>query len=177
MATKARSYQVRELLKDGTEVTVRAMRPEDAPDILAAFGALGRDSIYRRFFTLKKTLSAAELKQLAEVDFETVVALVVTTKSSDGDVLIAGGRYALEPGREGQAAELAFLTSEAYRGLGLASVLLRHLAVLAKDAGLGRFEAEVLAENQPMLNVFRHSGLPLQQHRDGSTVHVTLSLI
>jgi RimJ/RimL family protein N-acetyltransferase len=176
MAAKARSYQVREFLKDGTEVTVRAIRGDDAPAILAAFGELGRDSIYRRFFSLKKELSAAELQQLAEVDFENVVALVVTTKSPDGDVLIAGGRYAVEPDCQGHAAELAFLTSEAYRGRGVASVLLRHLARLAKDSGLGQFEAEVLAENQPMLKVFRRSGLPLKQSRDGSTVHVTLSL-
>jgi GNAT superfamily N-acetyltransferase len=176
LATKAQSYQVQELLKDGTEVTVRGIRADDAPAILAAFGKLDRDSIYRRFFSLKKELPAAELKQLAEVDFDNVVALVVTRKSSDGDILIAGGRYAIEPGCGREAAELAFLTSESYRGLGVASVLLRHLAELAKDSGLARFEADVLAENQPMLNVFRHSGLPLQQHRDGSTVHVTLSL-
>jgi GNAT superfamily N-acetyltransferase len=176
MATEAQSYQAQELLKDGTEVTIRAIRADDAPAILAAFGELDRDSVYRRFFGLKKELSAAELKELAEVDFDNVVALVVTTKSSDGDVLVAGGRYAVEPGSGRQAAELAFLTSENYRGLGVASVLLQHLAALAKDSGLGQFEAEVLAENQPMLNVFRHCGLPLKQQREGSTVHVTLSL-
>lgn len=175
MATEAQSYQVQEVLRDGTEVTVRAMRADDAPAIRAAFGELDRDSVYRRFFSLKKELSAAELKQLADVDFDNVVALVVTRKLSDGEVLIAGGRYAVEPDHR-RAAELAFLTSESHRGLGVASVLLRHLAGLAKESGLGQFEAEVLAENQPMLKVFRHSGLPLKQSRDGSTVHVTLSL-
>jgi RimJ/RimL family protein N-acetyltransferase len=173
MATEAQSYQAREFLKDQTEVTIRAIRADDAPAILAAFGELDRDSIYRRFFSLKKELPAAELKRYAEVDFSNVVALVVTAKSSDGEVLIAGGRYAKGPG---EAAELAFLTGETYRGLGVASALLRHLAKLAKESGLRQFEAEVLAENQPMLKVFRRSGLPLKQHREGSTVHVTLSL-
>lgn len=177
MATTAQNYQVEERLKDGTEVAIRAIRADDAPAILEAFGELGRDSIYRRFFTQKSELSSTELKQLTDVDFARVVALVVTTKKADGDVVIAGGRYAAEPGPCPQSAELAFLTSEAYRGLGVASTLLRHLVGLAKAAGLRQFDADVLAENAPMLNVFRRSGLPMKQHRDGSTVHVILSLL
>ena len=57
-------YIEHETLKDGTKVTVRAIRPKDAPSILEAFGKLDRESVYRRFFSLKKELSASELKQL-----------------------------------------------------------------------------------------------------------------
>ena len=75
-----------------------------------------------------------------------------------------------------RSAELAFLTGEGYRGRGIASLLLRHLKRLAEDAGVAQFEAEVLAQNQPMLAVFRRSGLPMRQSREGNVVHVTLSL-
>jgi RimJ/RimL family protein N-acetyltransferase len=143
---------------------------DDGGHILDAFNTLDRESIYRRFFSPKKELSDAELKQLTEVDFNQVSALVVTTQKDGVETLLGGGRYSVEAGERPQSAELAFLTGRAYRGQGIASRLLRHLA------GLSRLEADVLAENQSMLNVFRRCGLLLKQRREGSVVHVTLAL-
>jgi RimJ/RimL family protein N-acetyltransferase len=171
-----RNYLARETLKDGTEVNVRAIRADDGPRILDAFEMLDRESIYRRFFSPKKELSDAELKQLTEVDFGKVSALVVTTQRDGVETLLGGGRYAVEAGDRPQSAELAFLTGGAYRGQGIASLLLRHLTLLAREVGLSRLEADVLAENQSMLNVFRRSGWPLTQRREGNVVHVTLAL-
>jgi RimJ/RimL family protein N-acetyltransferase len=171
----ARSYAASETLKDGTVVTVRAIRPGDAGAILQAFRGLDRESVYRRFFSPKKDLSPNELEQLTDVDFSRVMALVVTKATESGEVLIGGGRYALEDPAS-DAAEIAFMTGGSHRGLGIASLLLKHLVLIARDGGLSRFDGEVLAENQPMLAVFRRSGLPLNIVRDGSTLHVTLSL-
>jgi RimJ/RimL family protein N-acetyltransferase len=169
-------YLEHETLKDGTKVTVRAIRADDAARILDAFGKLDQEAIYRRFFSPKRELSSAELKQLTEVDFDQVVALVATTRERGVETLLGGARYAVEPGEAPQSAELAFLTGEAHRGRGIASLLLRSLIQLAREAGLLRFEADVLAENQSMLNVFRRTGMKMEQHRDGNVVHVTLSL-
>jgi RimJ/RimL family protein N-acetyltransferase len=102
------------------------------------------------------------------------VALVVTKATEKGEVLIGGGRYAVDD--PAAAAEIAFMTSGDYRSLGIASLILKHLRHIAQDAGVQRFEAEVLAENQPMLAVFRRSGLPMRLKRNGSIFHVTLSL-
>ena len=129
----------------------------------------------RRFFSPKKDLTAAELKQLTDVDFSQVVALVVTTQGEDGETLIGGGRYARD-GMGSVSAELAFTTDSNYRGGGIATFTSRHLVRIAREAGVSRFEADVLAENQSMLAVFRHSGLPMQLRRDAGVLHVTLSL-
>ena len=170
------NYLARDKLKDGTEVTVRAIRSDDGPAILEAFRALDAESIYRRFFSPKKELSDVELKQLTEVDFQSVMALVVTALADGAEILLGGGRLATQGGDQPQSAELAFLTADAQRGRGIASLLLRHLTRLGQEADLSRLEAEVLAENQAMLSVFRRSGLPLVQHREGNVVHVTLAL-
>jgi RimJ/RimL family protein N-acetyltransferase len=171
-----RDYHSRERLSDGTEITVRAIRSDDAARILQAFGELDPDAIYRRFFSPRRELSTAELKQLTEVDFEQVVALVATIKEHGVETLLGGARYAIESGARPQGAELAFLTAEAHRGRGVASLLLRSLAQLAREAGLVRFEADVLAENQAMLTVFSRVGMKIRQRREGNVVHVTLSL-
>jgi RimJ/RimL family protein N-acetyltransferase len=170
-------YFEHETLKDGTKVTVRAIRPDDAPSLLEVFSQLDSESIYRRFFSPKKELSTAELEQFTDVDFDRVVALVVTVESPNGETLVAGGRYAMEPGDRPNSAELAFTTAATHQGRGGASLILRHLVRLARDAGLSRLEADVLAENAPMLSVFRRSGLPMTQRREGGVTHITLSLV
>jgi RimJ/RimL family protein N-acetyltransferase len=176
MVIDPRNYVAHETLNDGTAVTVRAIRPDDSAAVLGAFGKLDPESIYRRFFSSKKKLSDSELKHFTEVDFSRVLALVVTAQTEDGETLLGGGRCAAETGNHPQSAELAFLTGEPYRGRGIARLLLRHLILLAQDAGLSRLEADVLTDNQPMLNVLRRSGLPIAERRDGNVVHVTLSL-
>ena len=169
-----RHYFADETLKDGTKVTIRAIRASDAPAILAAFGQLDRESIYRRFFTPKKQLSDGELKQLTDVDFQQVTALVVTMERDGAETLVGGGRFAA--GDQAESAELAFLTATDFRGRGVARLILRHLIMLARKDGIMRFEADVLAENSPMLDVFKRSGLATTQKRDGSVVHLKLEL-
>ena len=168
-----RNYTASETLNDGTVVTVRAVRREDKSR-LKAFKNLDRESVYRRFFSPKKELTDDELAQLTDVDFSQVVAFVVATQGAEGEVLMGGGRYATE-GASSEA-EIAFVTDGNYRGLGIASLILKHLVRIAREADIQQFDAEVLAENTPMLAVFRRSGLPVNLRRDGSTLHVTLSL-
>jgi RimJ/RimL family protein N-acetyltransferase len=172
----ARSYTASEALRDGTLVTVRAIRRDDGSGILAAFDRLDRESVYTRFFTYKKQLSDADLRGLTDVDFDHVVALVATTKKGDAETLIGGGRYCSEVAlRDAQGAELAFITAIDYRGRGVAGVILKHLIRIGRDQGLLRFEADVLAQNQAMLAVFRGSGLSMKKRREDSVVHVVLS--
>ena len=171
-----RHYVADETLEDGTLVTVRAIRRDDADTLQNAFNNLDRESVYRRFFSPKKELTDAELAQLTDVDFSRVVALLVTKQTVEVEVLMGGGRYATDDPGSGRA-EVAFVTGGNYRGLGIASHILRHLVRIAQDAGVAHFEADVLAENEPMLAVFRRSGLPMQLRRDGSVLHVTLALL
>lgn len=165
-----RNYSATDTLRDGTPITVRSIGTQDAKSVLEAFGKLDSDSVYKRFFTFKKTLSDSEVRQLTEVDPNRVAALVAT----QGSELIGGARYIIDAQRN--SAELAFVTGADHCRLGIASMLLRHLIVLARRQRLEALEAEVLAENGAMLTVFRRSGLPMQTQIAGNTVHVTLKL-
>ena len=128
-----------------------------------------------RLFTPKKELTEAGLNRLVEVDFEREVALVVTIGTGAQESLIGGGRYVSANNDRG-AAEVAFTVDGRYRGQGIASRLLQHLAAIARGRGITRFEAEVLAENRPMLTVFARSGLAMERRREGGVVHVELTL-
>ena len=173
----ARHYMAAEILKDGTEIAIRAIRPDDSGRLLEAFANLDRQSIYTRFFSHKAGLTDAELKQYTDVDFERVVALVATTGTGDSQTLIAGGRYVCDDAQApARSAEVAFTTEEDYQGRGLASLLLAHLIRIARQKGVSRFEAYVLAENQSMLSVFRRSGLPMHVRHESGVAHVILAL-
>jgi RimJ/RimL family protein N-acetyltransferase len=174
---KGRSYYVQEALKDGTPVTIRAIRKDDKESIHNAFRAFDREAVYRRFFSQKEDPTDAELEQVTNVDFRQVVALVATVSQADGkEIIIGDGRYVADKGEQPERAELAFIIAEPYRGRGIASLLLRHLACIGQDAGLSAFEADMLAYNAPMLAVFQRSGLPICRRRERDVIHVTLSL-
>ena len=173
----AREFSVSDVLKDGTRVTIRAIRPNDRNRFLEAFRLLEKDSIYTRFFSPRSDLSAADLDRAVNVDFVREVALVVTTETARGEIIIASGRYiAGEAPNTERSAEVAFVVEEDYQGRGIASRLLAHLAALARGQSLQHFEADVLSQNSPMLAVFKRCGFPMQQRHDGGVVHLTLEL-
>jgi GNAT superfamily N-acetyltransferase len=174
----ARGYSEAEKLKDGTAVTVRAIRPDDRKRLGEAFAKLEPGSVYTRFFSHRGQPSDEELRAAVEVDFEATVALVVTVPDGEGDETIIGaGRYVLHgvPGAGG-GAEVAFTVEEDYQGQGIASLLLRHLALIARQQGVGELTAEVLPVNRGMLAVFARSGLPMRSSTEDGVVHVALSL-
>ena len=174
LATKgAAGYRASETLRDGRRLAIRALRPQDRDAMLEAFGRTGDESRYRRFFSSKRSFSESEIAFYTEVDFATHVALVAEL-DQDGRSLIAGGaRYvATGPGR----AEVAFMVDDAHQGLGIGSLLMRHLVACARTAGLDTLEAEVLPGNGAMLKVFERSGLTLNTRRQEGALHLDMRL-
>ncbi|PPQ30988.1 hypothetical protein CCS01_18295 [Rhodopila globiformis] len=171
-------YAVEETLKNGTAVTIRAARPGDGDKIREAFRNLEAETIYTRFFGYKTEVTDAELARITGSDFDQDVALLVTVGSNGTETVIGGAScFATDAAAPDRSAEIAFTVEEDYQGLGITSSLLRHLVRIARDKGLHRLEADVLARNLPMLSVFRRSGLPMTLRHENDTVHVTLSLL
>lgn len=175
--TTAREFRAEESLRNGTPAVFRAVRPDDHERIAQAFANLERESVYTRFFSYKQELSAAELGQIDRMDFVRDVMLVVTVSAEGREEVIAGASYHAREETDGTlTAEVAFTVEEDYQGNGIASRLLGHLTTLARANGIARFEADVLPGNQPMLSVFRKSGLPVTERRDGGVIHLTMAL-
>src|SRR5215218_8805101 len=137
-------------------VEVRALRPEDRIGLLAAVGRTSDQSLYRRFFGFKRGFTDQEVDYYVNVDFVSHVALVAVVEENGSPVIVGGARYVVvQPGQ----AEVAFAVDDAHQGKGIGAALMRHLAAIARDAGLKELIADVLPENTAMLNVFRTSGL------------------
>jgi RimJ/RimL family protein N-acetyltransferase len=159
-------------LRGADGIAIRAIRPDDRERLVQAFRALDRHSIYQRFFFAKHELSELELRQITECDGIRSVVLVATVGSGAEEVIVGLGQYA---GR-GAGAEIAFAVDDDFQGRGIASRLLRRLIRIAREHGIERFEADVLADNAAMLKVFRRSELPRRESKSAGVVHVTLLL-
>lgn len=169
----AATYTATECLRDGRTFEVRALKPTDEANMLAAVDRIGAQSLYRRFMGAKRGFSNKERAFFLNVDFVNHVALVAELKEGDRASIVAGGRYIVEkPG----TAEVAFAVVDDYQGQGIGAALLRHLAALALEAGLKEFTAEVLADNTPMLKVFERSGLKFSSKRSADGIHAVLQL-
>jgi GNAT superfamily N-acetyltransferase len=169
----SRNYSVTESLRDGTPITIRALRPEDSEALMQAVARMSRESIVLRFFSVRKQFSEAEVAYFVDVDFVSHVALVATLDHGDGPGIVAGARYiVIEPG----VAEVAFAVDDALQGRGIGGLMMKHIVLLARAAGLVELRAEVLPENQPMLRVFRGSGLDLAARRKDGVVHLRMPL-
>lgn len=171
------NYSVTEHLRDGRPVTIRAIRPEDKGGMADALREVSSESMYRRTFSAKRDLSDNDLRQLTEVDFENVVALVGVMQEEGQDRIVGGGRY-IRTGTSGPrlTAEVAFLIDDRYQGLGIGSRIFKHLVLIARASGIKQFEAEVLPSNEGMLRLFTRSGLPVTTTRSRDSVHVMIEL-
>jgi len=167
------AYSEIESLRDGRRVEIRALRPADRDDLLAAVRRIGADSLYRRFFAVKREFSEKETRFFVNVDFVSHVALVAVLEEEGKPVIIAGARYiVVKPGQ----AEVAFAVVDTYHGQGLGTMLMRHLTTIARGAGQRQLIADVLPDNRQMLKVFQKCGLAMSTRRESGSLHVTLQL-
>jgi RimJ/RimL family protein N-acetyltransferase len=167
------NYSVTEHMRDGREIEIRALRPDDRNDMLAAVGRTGTQSLQRRFFVVKRGFSEKEIAFFMNIDFTNHVALAALTEEEGRKVIIGGGRYIVT---EGGTAEIAFVVIDEYQGQGVGSLLMQHLAVIARRAGLKNLIAEVLPENAAMRKVFSKFGFQARRGNDPQVIHLVLPL-
>jgi RimJ/RimL family protein N-acetyltransferase len=167
-------YSAIEALHDGRRFEIRALRPDDRADLLAAVSRTSGQSLYRRFFAVRRGFTEPEVAFFLNPDFVDHVALVAVVEESGRPVIVGGGRYVVvQPGK----AEVAFAVVDQYQGQGIGAALMRHLAAIARRVGLEELVAEVLPDNIAMLKVFEKSGLRLSTKREPRVVHVLLRLV
>jgi RimJ/RimL family protein N-acetyltransferase len=170
---EAARYSAFATLRDGRRVEIRALRPDDRAELAVAVARASSESLYRRFFAVKRSFTESEIDFFVNVDFVDHVALVAVVDESGRPVIAGGARYVVV---QSGTAEVAFAIVDQYQGQSLGAALMHHLAAIAGSAGLRELVAEVLPDNIPMLKVFEKSGLPIRMKREPQVVHVSLQL-
>jgi acetyl coenzyme A synthetase (ADP forming)-like protein len=168
---RIRTYCEPAILRDGTSLLVRAIRPSDKEALLAHFRSLSPESVRHRMFAVKTTLSPSELSYFTEVDFEEHVALVAVVGGGSVETFVGVGRYIVD-GKG--SAEVAFAVTDEYQGRGIGTILLEHLAAIARAAGIERLVAHVMADNKPMMRVFEDSGFVVEEDLSNGIYRVVI---
>jgi acetyltransferase len=164
-------------LLDGTQMTIRPIRPEDEPLAVQFHHSLSEESVYFRYFHLMKLsqrIAHERLMRLCFIDYDREMALVVDRKNPDtGNHEILGvGRLSKLHGEN--VAEFSLMISDAFQRQGLGTELLQRLVQVGRDESLQRITAQILPENMAMQRVCEKVGFQLQ--RDADLVQAEINL-
>ncbi|HEX6312771.1 MAG TPA: GNAT family N-acetyltransferase, partial [Acidimicrobiia bacterium] len=169
MAADLGKWEADVVLADGGTVHLRPIRDGDADALLALHQRLSDESVYLRFFSPVPRPSPEFLARLVNVDYHDRMALVAEL----GGDIIAVGRYDRLPSGE---AEVAFTVQDDQQGRGIGTILLEHLAAVARDEGIRRFRASTLPQNRRMLDVFRDAGFEVERTFSEGVVEVGFAI-
>lgn len=154
-------------LKDGRRVALRCVRPEDKHLLVEGMHHLSEESIYRRFFTAKPSLSESELVFLTEVDGIDHFAMGAMTWHHGKEYGIGIARFIRLKNRP-TVAEPAIVIIDEEQGKGLGQLLFLRLVAAAVERGIERFHCEILSTNDPVRFLLDEVPTPHDVERRGS---------
>ncbi|NUP48911.1 MAG: GNAT family N-acetyltransferase [Catenulispora sp.] len=148
---------VHALLTDGTTVSIRPSAPEDLDNLRAMFAELSAESLRMRFFASGAAAGRGAAERLCEPHTDRIALVAVVQHGEREQIVGEGEAWRLGPGAD--AAEVGFTVAEGWRGRGIGTLLLEHLADAGRAAGIRTFTAETLADNLAMKRVINSAGL------------------
>ncbi|MEU3644874.1 GNAT family N-acetyltransferase [Lentzea sp. NPDC034063] len=158
------------LLTDGSVVTVRELGLDDVSALLELHRGLPIEDQYLRFFSTSPRQLEDFVERMVSPDSPHHVVL----GAYRDDRLLGAASYVVV--RRTDFAEVALVVSHAEQVHGVGTLLLEHLASLARSRGVRRFTADVLTINGRMLRVFTSMGLVTSIVPDGEVIYVELVL-
>jgi len=143
-------------LPDGTDITIRPIRPEDAEIEQEFVRTLSDEAKYFRFMDTIHELSQTQLVRFTQIDYDREMALIAVTEKDGREVQIGVARYATNP--DGESCEFALVVGDEWNHKGIGHKLMAALMEAARHKGLKIMEGEVLSNNRNMLNLIARLG-------------------
>jgi acetyltransferase len=145
-----------ERLRDGSEVTIRPIRPEDAQMETAFITELSDESRYLRFLSIVRHVTPEMIARFTQIDYDREMALIAVRGGGAGESIVGVARYVRDPNPA--SAEFAVVIADRAQRKGLASKLMGRLMAHARFAGIERLRGLVLASNDSMLELMDRLG-------------------
>ncbi|WP_224369105.1 bifunctional acetyl-CoA hydrolase/transferase family protein/GNAT family N-acetyltransferase [Hyalangium versicolor] len=154
----------------GTELIIRPARITDERALQELMYGLSDESCYRRFMMHKRKHPHEEMQDLVNLDYEQNMALVACVPGTEEPIGVV--RYDVVPAT--RLGDVAFVVRDDWQGKGVGTLLMRRIREAAVARGIPGFQADVLATNKPMLDVFHESGLSVHATLEGDTYHLVM---
>ena len=155
-------------LADGTNVTLRPIRPEDANMTQQFVRDLSERSRYFRYMNSQRELTQSMLSRFTQIDYDCEMALIAVTVKEGQETEMGVARYAINP--DGKSCEFALVISDAWQGHGIGHKLMTSLIDVARSKGLTTMEGEVLVDNSSMIALCKSLGFVVSHVPDDSGV-------
>ena len=162
-------------LPNGTDVTIRPMRPEDAAIEQEFVRHLSDEAKYFRFMHAVQELSEPMLVRFTQLDYDRELALIAVTEEKGREVEIGVCRYAINP--DGESCEFALVVSDQWQHKGIGHRLMGSLIDAARSKGLKAMEDEVMSSNHEMLKLVATLGFTVATSQEDSSIKKITKLL
>ena len=143
-------------INDGTEITIRPIRPEDAEIEDAFIRDLSPKAKYFRFMQALRELTPQMLIRFTQIDYDREMAFIAVLDHEGKELEVGVTRYTTNP--DGESCEFALVVDDEWQHKGIGSRLMTTLMATAKNRGFKTMEGEILADNSEMLKLVEHLG-------------------
>jgi acetyltransferase len=167
-------YESDWMMRDGTPVLLRPMKPEDEPLVSNFLGRCSEETIYFRYFRLIKKWTHEMLIRFTQNDYDREMGLMAIGQPPGPEIMMGVSRLVMETNRE--TAEFAVIVADPWQGKGLGPKLVEEVIVIARKRGVKLLWGEVLATNQPMLDMVKRLGFSLTRQTESQTFRVEMDL-
>ncbi len=166
-------YESPWMLRDGTPVLLRPMRPEDEPLVFDFLQKCSDDTLYFRYFRLIKNWTHEMLVRFTQNDYDREIGLMAVGQPPGPEVMMGVSRLVMDADR--QTAEFAIIVADPWQGKGLGPRLVQGAIDIARDQGVKRLYADVLPQNQPMLDLAKRLGFAVKRRDDIMRLELALT--
>jgi acetyltransferase len=166
-------------MKDGTEVTIRPIRPEDEPAVVRFHETLSERTVYLRYFhlmNLEQRIQHERLTRICFIDYDREMALVAERRNpetGEGEILGVGRAMKIHGTTE---AEVAVVISDQWQGRGLGKELLARLLIVGADEKLTKLTADILPDNRGIMRICEKLGFTLKHSLDDDVVRAEFTV-
>ena len=161
-----KKYELLWALKDGREVLLRPIKPEDEPLWLEMFQSFSDDSIRYRFFQMLKDTPHEVRVRYCNIDYDREIAIVPELTEKNRKRILGVSRISIEP--DGKSGELAFIVGDQWQGFGLGTKLVDYTLEIAKEMAIETVYAIMLPDNNRALNLMKKMGFKIEYLSDGT---------
>ncbi len=155
-------------LADGTDITIRPIRPEDAGLVQTFVRNLSEQSRFFRFMNSVQELSQSMLIRFTQIDYSREMALIAVSEQHGVEVELGVARFAINP--DGESCEFALVIDDSMHGKGLGQKLMTALMDAARTKGMKIMEGEVLRNNADMLHLMERLGFEVKTSSDDDSI-------
>jgi acetyltransferase len=160
-------------LKDGTEVTLRPIKPEDEPEELAFIRGLSTETSRFRFFQIIKDMPHEALVRFCNIDYDREMAIIAEARKGERTTQIGVSRLIIDPGKK--RGEFAVVVADNYQGKGLGTKLTDMLIEFAREKGIDTIYGTVMSENIKMIQLCEKLGFTTKREHENVIAELKLS--